>query len=130
MAHTTRVELESLIGPECAAWLLAKFGGLSVYVPKRPSAGQAIKDVVGPVAFEILQAEFGGLNVNLPSKVKVTLKDQIIPLIEQGLSHNEIAQRLECTSRHVAGVKSDMGLSRPSPRKKPQKPRTDAATEA
>jgi len=120
----SRIDLEALIGPECAAWLLARFGGLSLYVPKRPGAGQAIMDVVGAVAFEVLQAEFGGMNVSLPGKDKApTLKAQIIPLIESGLSHNEIAERLGCSWRHVAYVKQDMGLTKPTARKKRQKPR-------
>ncbi|SFK54840.1 hypothetical protein SAMN04488082_1372 [Desulfomicrobium apsheronum] len=120
----SRVDLEALIGPECAAWLLARFGGLSLYIPKRKGAGQAIEAVVGAVAFEVLQAEFGGMNVSLPGKDKApTLKAQIIPLIEAGLSHNEIAERLECSWRHVAGVKQDMGLTKPTARKKRQKPR-------
>jgi hypothetical protein len=120
----SRIDLESLIGPECAAWLLARFGGQSLYVPKRKGAGQAIEAVVGAAAFGVLQAEFGAMNVSLPGKDKApTLKAQIIPLIEAGLSHNEIAERLGCSWRHVAGVKQDMGLTKPTPRKKRQKPR-------
>ena len=110
----SRIDLEALIGPECAAWLLARFGGLSLYIPQRKGAGQAIMDVVGAVAFEVLQAEFGGLNVNLPGKPKQVLKDRIAPMIEQGLSHNEIAQQLGCSWRYVAMVKADLGLTKPS----------------
>lgn len=109
----SRVDLESLIGPECAAWLLARFGGQSLYIPKRPGAGQAIEAVVGAVAFEVLQAEFGAMNVSLPGKPKQVLKDQIAPMIEQGLSHNDIAQQLGCSWRYVAMVKADMGLTKP-----------------
>lgn len=120
----SRIDLEALIGPECAAWLVSQFGGQSIYIPKRAGAGQAIEAVVGAVAFEILRGEYGGLNVSLPGKDKApTLKAQIIPLIEAGLSHNEIAERLGCSWRHVAGVKQDMGLTKPTPRKKRQKPR-------
>ena len=128
----SRIDLEGLIGPECAAWLLARFGGLSIYIPKRTNAGQAIKDVVGAVAFEILQSEYGAMNLTLPGKDKApTLKEQIIPLIEAGLSHNEIAQQLGCTWRHVAYCKQDMGLTKPTPRKKrAQKPRSDAKRKA
>lgn len=122
----SRPDLESLIGPECAAWLLARYGGLSIYIPKREGAGQAIMDVVGPRAFKLLQDELGGMNVNLPSKVKVTIKDLAIPLIEQGLSLTAIAQRLGCTVRNVCYVKQAMGLTTPSPRRKPApKPRME-----
>ncbi|NCC85740.1 MAG: hypothetical protein EOM03_16710 [Clostridia bacterium] len=109
----SRVGLEALIGPECAAWLVSQFGGMSVYVPKKKGFGQDIEAAVGAVAFEILQAEYGGLNVNLPGKPKQVLKDQIAPMIEQGLSHNEIAQQLGCSWRYVAMVKADMGLTKP-----------------
>lgn len=109
----SRIDLEALIGPECAAWLVSQFGGQSIYVPRRQGAGQAIMDAVGPVAFEVLQAEFGGMNVNLPGKPKQVLKDRIAPMIEQGLSHNEIAQQLGCSWRYVAMVKADMGLVKP-----------------
>lgn len=128
----SRMDLEDLIGPEATALLLAKFGGLSLYIPRRPGAGKAIEAVVGAVAFEVLQGEFGKLNVNLPGKAKApSLKERIIPLIEAGLSLNEIAQQLGCTWRHVAYVKQDMGLSKPSPRrKKRQQPRTGARHEA
>ncbi|NCC04922.1 MAG: hypothetical protein EOM37_12980 [Proteobacteria bacterium] len=110
----SRIDLEALIGPEAAAWLVSQFGGQSIYIPKRAGAGRAIEAVVGAVAFEVLQAEYGGLNVNLPGKPRQTLKDQIIPMIEAGMSHNEIAAKLGCTSRHVAGIKSNMGLTKPS----------------
>lgn len=110
----SRIDLEALIGPECAAWLVSQFGGQSIYIPKREGAGQAIEAVVGAVAFEVLQAEFGAMNVNLPGKPRETFKSQIIPMIEAGMSHNEIAAKLGCTSRHVAGIKSNMGLTKPS----------------
>lgn len=117
----SRPDLESLIGPTASALLLAKFGGLSLYIPKRPGTGQAIEAVVGAVAFEVLQAEYGSMNVNLPGKAKApTLKSQIVPLLEAGLSLNETAQQLGCSWRYVAMVKADM-----SPRRKPApKPRT------
>ena len=49
----------------------------------------------------------------LPGKPKQVLKDQIAPMIEQGLSHNEIAQQLGCSWRYVAMVKADLGLVKP-----------------
>ena len=110
----SRIDLEGLIGPECAAWLVSQFGGQSIYIPKRAGAGRAIEAVVGAVAFEILQAEYGGMNVNLPGKPRETFKDKIIPMIEAGMSHNEIAAQLGCTFRHVALIKSSMGLTKPS----------------
>lgn len=135
MATTiSRPDLESLIGPECTAWLLARFGGLSIYIPKREGAGQAILSVVGAKAFEALKARFGGENVSLPGRDNKapSLKSQIIPLIEQGLSHNEIAQQLGCCWRYAAMVKADLGLTQPTtPRKKrTQKPRSDAKRKA
>jgi len=117
----SRVDLESLIGPEAAAWLVSQFGGQALYIPKRLGAGQAIEAVVGAVAFKALKAEYGGLNVNLPGKPKQVLKDQIAPMIEQGLSHNEIAQQLGCSWRYVAMIKADMGLTKPQATQKPRR---------
>lgn len=110
----SRADLESLIGPECAAWLLASFGGQSRYIPKRSDAGQPVEAVVGTKAMQILRESFGGEDVSLPGKSKpTTRKAQIISLLEVGLSHNEIAKQVGCSWRYVAMVKSDMGLSKP-----------------
>ena len=110
----SRIDLEGLIGPECAAWLVSQFGGQSIYIPRRVGAGRAIEAVVGAVAFEVLQAEYGGMNIMLPGKPRQTLKDRIVPMLEKGMSHNEIATQLGCTFRHVAHVKQCMGLTKSS----------------
>lgn len=130
-ASISKVELQGLLGADATSALLAKYGGQSLYVPKREGAGQAILSVVGAKAFEALKTQYGGENLSLPGKVKPpSLKSRIVPLIEAGLSHNEIALELGCSWRYAAMVKADLGLTQPTPRKKRQKPSTDAKRKA
>jgi hypothetical protein len=126
--NASRAQLEGLIGADATERLLAKYGGQSLYFPRRETAGQAIMQVVGAVAFEILRFEFGTLNVNLPGKPRPpAVKEQIAQLLEVGLSINEIAERAGCSGRYVSMIKADLGLSKATPRRKPApKPRTGA----
>ena len=123
--HISKPDLEAMIGPKAAAALVTSHGGRSVYIPRRESAGQAIEAVVGAEAMQILRQSFGGEDISLPCKAKApTLKERIVPLIEAGLSHNEIAQALGCSWRYCAMVKSDLGMTRrkaPKPRRRAER---------
>lgn len=117
----SRIDLEDLIGQDAALALLTAFPGRSVYVTRKWNLDKLVP-IIGPVAAEILRAEFGGCEIVLPTGAikPPTLKDQIAPMIEQGLSHNEIAQQLGCSWRYVAMVKADMGLTKPQATQKPR----------
>ncbi|NCD26431.1 MAG: hypothetical protein EOL86_12680 [Deltaproteobacteria bacterium] len=84
------------------------WGGLLWYCPKRPS--EELVECVGEAGAAALCKHYGGENISITNDLiqPPSLKSQIIPLIEQGLSHNEIAMILGCHWRHVAGVKQAM----------------------
>lgn len=108
-------QLERIMGQAAAHAFIYGWGGLLWYVPKRPSA--ELVECVGEAGAMALCKHYGGENVSLPNDLlqPPSLKSQIIPLIEQGLSHNEIAMRLNCHWRHVAGIKQAMRENGMSP---------------
>ena len=100
--------LEHIMGRASAHMLILGWGGLLWYCPKRPSP--ELLECVGEAGALALCKHYGGENVSLPNDLlqPPSLKSQIIPLIEAGLSHNEIALELNCHWRHVAGIKQAM----------------------
>ncbi|NLW81406.1 MAG: hypothetical protein GXY42_07000 [Desulfovibrionales bacterium] len=122
----SRPDLEDLIGPEAALALLTAFPGRRIYIPAKATS-EKFTDIVGSVANEILSNEFRGYEVCLPNVVKpVTLKEKILPLLEAGLSLDDVARQCECTVRYVCMVRADMTFRRkPAP-----KPRRRAEREA
>lgn len=107
----SRPDLEDLIGVDATQALLSAYPGGRVYVGRKPERCKFAL-VVGPVAAEILCGEFPGLEIMLPSAAAKppTLKQQIVELLEQGVSYSQIVARLGCTERHVAGTAADARL--------------------
>ena len=107
-ASVSMPQLERIMGRDASHMFVFGWGGLLWYCPKRPSA--ELVECVGESGAMGLCKHYGGENISIPNDLlqPPSLKSQIIPLIEQGLSHNEIAQRLNCHWRHAALVKQAM----------------------
>jgi len=99
----SRYKIDSIMGEEAAEAFIVRFGGQLWSCPKRPS--ETLVDCVGVAAALAFCKHFGGENLSLPVMSKPSLKEKIIPLLEQGLSQNEIAKMLKCHWRTVAYVK-------------------------
>ena len=111
-------QLERIMGREAGHMFVYGWGGKLWYVPKRPS--RVMLHCLGEPGAWGLCKHCGGENVSIPSDLlqPPSLKSRIIPMLEEGLSHNEIAEALNCHWRHVALVKQAMNGGRLKARKR------------
>lgn len=115
-------DLVAIVGEDAAIALCQEYGGLCVYVTKRPERSKLVP-VIGHVAAESLCAAFGGEEIMLPALIRrPQIKEKIIVLLKAGVSYAEIARECRCSYRHVAGIAGDTGLS---VRKRAQEARSD-----
>jgi len=94
--------LADLIGEEAADKLVARFGGLRLYVPHLPQAGDLLTTAVGETAAQRLAEIYGGDRVEIPNPAPRRVL--IVELRGAGLSVDAIARHLRCTRRRVFQV--------------------------
>lgn len=99
-------EILEIVGPEAAAALGKRYGGVSKYIPRDPTKGKLSKNV-GLEAAKALSARFGGSTLMFPNTTRrpTPKKVRIIELIEAGWSVRRIAMRVRCTEDWVKIVK-------------------------
>lgn len=115
-------DLVDLIGEDAAIRLCQEYGGLCVYITKRPETSKLVP-TIGHVAAESLCAAFGGEEIMLPALIRrPQIKEKIVVLLRAGVSYAEIARECRCSYRHVAGIAGNTGLS---VRKRAQAARSD-----
>ena len=113
--------LVDLIGEEAAIRLCQEYGGLRIYITKRPESSKLVP-TIGGVAAESLCAAFGGEEIMLPSLIRRPhIKEKIIVMLEAGASLSMVARECNCTQRYVHYVRRDIGLTPPRPARKPKK---------
>ena len=95
-------EIVEAIGERATARLIARFGGMRLYVPHSPSADDELTRAIGEAAATKLARVFGGERVELPKPPPRRV--QILELRAAGRSIEEIARILNCTRRRVFQV--------------------------
>jgi hypothetical protein len=101
-------ELIMLVGETPARKLVARFGGLRVYIPHRPAPGDHLVRAVGIGAANKLARVFGGDRLLIPADGERALRrDRIRALRRHGLSISVIAHALHVTERYVYKVLAD-----------------------
>lgn len=98
--------------------LIQEWGGRAVYIPENPSPDSPIAQIAGLAAAKVLAELGGGVNYDIPSKAWLkgdSLKDEIL---RSDGSTREVAERLECTERHVRGVRSGQRIKPADDRQK------------
>jgi len=94
--------LADLIGEEAADKLVARFGGLRLYVPHLPQTGDLLTSAAGETAAQRLAEIYGGDRVEIPNPAPRRVL--ILELRGAGLSVDAIARHLRCTRRRVFQV--------------------------
>lgn len=93
--------LVEIIGVESATALCLKYGGVEVYVPSNPEAGE-LAGIIGAQAMQALSAYAGGSAVMLPNAARQKpKKSRIIRLLQAGWTPRRIAIECGVTERWV-----------------------------
>lgn len=92
-------EITELIGAEAALRMAIDFGGVRVYVPKKPREDCALVASIGKEKAERLARRFGGVELGIAfgESRRVT----IIALRARKLTVATIARNVGCTARYV-----------------------------
>ena len=100
----------TIMGPESASMFLLGWGGLAVYIPKRPTDSWI--ETLGETGADQLCKHYGGENISVPNDYiqPKKLAAQIIELLERGYSHNDVAFELGCTWRYSALIAQEQRL--------------------
>lgn len=106
-------ELANVIGTTEARALCRAYGGLARYVPAKPNFDHPYVKVIGARAFEELCAYAGGWHLELPNLRRKPAKGRILSMLEQGKSHETIADVCKVSVRYVRYLAAE---SRPSER--------------
>ena len=97
-------DLVRILGDDAARDMCLSFGGLPVYVGKRPS--EKLLAAIGETAALELCRHYGGSEI-IPAmgpKKKQTVKDQAVTLLASGISQLDVAIMLGCHIRTVQMV--------------------------
>lgn len=98
-------QLNTLIGEDSAARLIAEKGGLTIFIPKQIPQSHFLIDIVGENAVELLIQEYSGLYVTIPKMLNnSSKKSMIIELWKKGLSVKSIAEDVSVSDRYVRQV--------------------------
>ncbi|WP_027188692.1 helix-turn-helix domain-containing protein [Desulfovibrio cuneatus] len=91
--------LQEIMGEHLAGALCNTFGGVPIYIPEQACMAHDIARAVGVQGMEALCASYPGEYITVPSGgVK---KEQIVDMLQQGLSKRKIAQLCGVTERYV-----------------------------
>lgn len=97
-------EIAALTSPEVALRLVARFGGVTCYFPKRPKPGHVLVGVIGLDAARMLAGRFGGTSPEIPVLTTRHQLKQAIVEAEGGTA--EIARDLGCSARYVRMIRN------------------------
>lgn len=95
-------ELEEVIGRDMARVLCRHLGGLSIYIPRNPGPAHRCSPIIGLPALQALAAYAGGYHLELPNLRRPEAeKKRIWELLDQGLTHERIAETCRVSERWV-----------------------------
>jgi AraC-like DNA-binding protein len=94
--------IAEIIGEALTLRVVEEFGGQALYVAQNPTDTQRLAKVIGLDAAQRLAREFGSGVVVVPICRSWRIRKQVLDLIGQGLSADEIARRVGCHQRTVA----------------------------
>ena len=102
------VELARVIGNDAALRIVAFYGGISVYVPKKTDAEHPLMQIIGHDAFIALVKHHGGMELrDIPLMSALKNKRRAIVAFyhsHPGVTTRAIARELRTTERYVRQV--------------------------
>ncbi len=108
--------LRDLVGADEATALCANHGGVPVFVPRSPDTSSHLGRIVGAAALRTLCRLYGGNWITVPNARKAEVrKGEVLRLLEDGVSHSEIALHLGVTERYVRAVSGRRPTARQFP---------------
>lgn len=106
--HSICHDIELLIGEEAMAKLVAKYGGVRLYIPSNLNAEHhPICRLLGVKTAQYLADEFGGLSVDIPramERQQALRNSQIVADKESGMSQRELALKYRMTTRNIRRI--------------------------
>lgn len=105
---TTRMqELNSVIGLDATLKLVKKFGGIKIWIPKKPKSGHQYELLIGEEAFKKLTAYYGDTYLDVDKCVKVLQahRNQQILADSEDLSDSQLALKYNLTMRHITRIR-------------------------
>ena len=98
------VDVAEIFGMPVALKLMAHFGGQQRRFPKVPKPGHKIIAALGEEQARAFCQFLGSTEIYIPHARGQSVKRQIAELEADGLTRNEIAERLGISGRHVRRV--------------------------
>lgn len=102
-------EIAELIGMAAMLKLVAKYGGVRLYVPKTIATGHDLVELIGRQAAETLADHFGGEMLEIPKALlaNVALRNVEIKQEYKYLSQRQLALKYNLTERQVRNIVYD-----------------------
>lgn len=102
---------ERLFGAEVRDRVWARFGGMSIYVPRNVRPDHPLSDAIGHERALALADEIGGIVVELPvapdggwrGRREIVLAGTL-----EGSTLNQLARELGCSSRRVSQIRAEL----------------------
>lgn len=102
---------------EATALKMAReFGGRRIKLPRRPGPNSAISKLVGAAAAAVIVGEIGYGDIYIPCGTErggAGRRELAARLLDQGLSHPEVAKRVDVSQRTVERVSSKRNRTLP-----------------
>lgn len=100
------LEISELIGMAATLKLVAKYGGVRVYVPKTLTQNHDLIAIVGQKQAESLTMRFGGEVLEIPKALlaNVALRNVTIKQEYESLSQRQLALKYHLTERQVRNI--------------------------
>jgi hypothetical protein len=100
-------EIRALIGVEATAGLIARYGGVRLFIPAEIQLSHPLATAIGLEPARALSARYGGEQLDVPDPPAPG--GPILELHRRGMSATEIALALSCSVRSVSLVVGGRG---------------------
>ncbi|MBL8499573.1 MAG: hypothetical protein JNL77_03150 [Nitrosomonas sp.] len=102
----TLQEMEQHIGIKAVLLLVAKCGGVGLYVPREISADHAIARLIGIDAAEKLASVYGGEELQLPKMLAASIARRNVEIRSEYRTHSQrqLALKYHLTERQIRNI--------------------------